>query len=104
MLENSMLNYSEKVYRCPKCEGTGSYSADRLQWESDVYEGLLKIADNDKTAKSFIAVIDIFEEEKDEVSERQAYDRAGAFMKSRNINFNLCPECDGAGEIYSIRG
>ncbi len=99
-----MLNYTEKVYRCPKCEGTGSYSEDRLQWEIDVLEALLKISDKDKTAKSFIDIFDVYEECQDLDELSKAYDRAGAFLKSRNINFNLCPECDGAGEIYSIRG
>ncbi len=104
MIENSVLNYTEKVYRCPKCEGTGSYSENRAEWEVDVKEALITIADKDKTAQSFVDVLEIFEEEKDEENTKNAYDRAGAFLKSRNINFNLCPECDGAGEIYSIRG
>lgn len=100
MLENHMvIDRREIISQCETCGGTGSYSNSRDSWEGEVLYALHKIASKDKTAKSFIDVIDIFTESDNYVEIEKAYNRASEFLRSRNINFNICPTCDGTGEI-----
>ena len=96
MLESSMLNYTEKVYTCDLCGGTVSYSDNKKSHEDAIAEELAKIMDKDKTAKQYYELLD---HDLDGI-----YIRAYKFLRSININVNPCPRCDGAGEIYSIRG